>query len=323
MRLLVLLLLCSLHAAAQKATLAVVQKVSGTVGFYAADGKHLKDVKVGAYPHEAIVSPDGRFLYVTDNGILWMQYAGEGGNTISIIDLASMTNAGVIDLGDNRRPHGIDIHPKTGRIVVTTENPDGIVLVDPVARKVLRRFDVKGTDPHMVLFSPDGEWAYVSNAGSATVAAVNLSTGDVKLIATDGGPQGGVFSHDGHLLYIANGEGHSISVIDTAAKERVGVIPTGKRPGRLALTPDGKTLIYNLGEDNAVAFADIASRKQTASIPVSARPMSLRMSADATTVYSGIQEKDEVVAVSVAERKITAVIKTPKESGPDTVVPLR
>jgi hypothetical protein len=61
MRLLALLLLCSLHAAAQKPTLAVVQKVSGTVGFYAADGNHLKDVKVGAYPHEATFLPTGAF----------------------------------------------------------------------------------------------------------------------------------------------------------------------------------------------------------------------------------------------------------------------
>ena len=43
------------------------------------------------------VTPDRRFLYVTDNGMLWMTDKGDGGNTISIIDVASRKKAGVID----------------------------------------------------------------------------------------------------------------------------------------------------------------------------------------------------------------------------------
>ena len=64
-------------------------------------------VPVGKHPHEMVFSPDGWLLYVSDNGILWMTYAGEGGNTISIIDLEQRKRTGVIDLGDYRRPHGM------------------------------------------------------------------------------------------------------------------------------------------------------------------------------------------------------------------------
>ena len=183
------LILAVIAVQAQQPDLAVVQKVAGSVGFYTHDGKFLTAVKVGEHPHEAVLSPDKRLLYVTDNGILWMTYKGEGGNTISIVDIKARKKVGVIDLGSSRRPHGIDVDPKTGHIVATTENPSGLVLVDPVARKVLRRYDVKGEAPHMVRLSPDARIAYVSNTNSGTLAAVNLETGEAKTIPTGARPQ--------------------------------------------------------------------------------------------------------------------------------------
>jgi DNA-binding beta-propeller fold protein YncE len=214
MRVVISFAVAALCAFGQQADLAVVQKIAGSVGFYTRDGQHLGDVKVGEHPHEAVLSPDKRLLYVTDNGILWMTYKGEGGNTISIVDVKARKKVGVIDLGSNRRPHGIDLDPKTGRLVATTENPSGLVLVDPVARKVLRKYDVKGEAPHMVRLGPDARIAYVSNTNSGTLAAVNLETGEARTIATGARPQGIVFSGDQKTMYVANSEANTISVVD-------------------------------------------------------------------------------------------------------------
>ena len=85
--------------AADRASLAIVEKIAGAVGFYTAAGTRVGGVAVGTHPHEGILSPDGRYLYVTDNGILWMTNPGAGGNTISIIDVKGRSKAGVIDLG--------------------------------------------------------------------------------------------------------------------------------------------------------------------------------------------------------------------------------
>lgn len=279
-------------------------------------------VKVGTHPHEIVVSRDGRYAYVSDNGILWMQYAGEGGNTISIIDLKTRTKAGVIDLGTNRRPHGMALL-KNGQLLSTTENPDGLVLVDPVEKKVLRRYDVKGEDPHMVIAGPGEEWAYVSNTGTATIAAVHLKTGEVKLIPTDKRPQGGVLSNDGKLLYMTNSDGFSISIIDTAKNEREGTIKTGKGPGRVYLTPDGKTLVYNLQQQNGAGFADVATRKEVKQIDLGGKPLSLTASPDGKWAYAGLQESDKVAVISIAERKLVRTFDTPKGAGPDPVVHIR
>jgi hypothetical protein len=106
-----------------QSSLAVVEKKAGKVGFYTLEGRRTGEVQVGNYPHEMVLSPDHRLLYVTDNGMLWMTDKGAGGNTISIIDVRSRRKAGTINLGNYRRPHGIAVLPTTGEIVVTIENP--------------------------------------------------------------------------------------------------------------------------------------------------------------------------------------------------------
>jgi YVTN family beta-propeller protein len=316
-----ILLLCVSALWAQP-DVAVVEKIAGKVGFYSAAGKRVAEVKIGTYPHEIVPSLDGKTLFVSNNGILWMQYAGEGGNTIAMIDRKARTKIGDIDLGNNRRPHGITVHPKTGHLVITTENPDGLILVDPVAKKVLRRFDVKGEDPHMVLFDKPGEWAYVSNSTTGTVAAIRIATGETILIPTGKRPQGGVLSPDGKTIYLTNADSNAISLIDTAQRKVVGEIKTGGGPNRVTITPDGKTLVYSLGAAHSAAFADVATRKELQQVKLSGQPLSLTMSRDGKWAFSGVQDKDKVHIIDVAQRKIVRTIDTPKESGPDPAFPL-
>ena len=185
----------------------------------------------------------------------------------------------------------MDIDTKNNRMVVTIENPDGLLLIDLASKKVLRKYDVKGGDPHMVILAPDGKTAYVSNTASKTLAAVNLESGDVSLIQTDDRPQGAAFSRDGKIIYLTNSDGNSISIIDVASRKRTGTISTGKGPGRVAVTLDGNTLVYNLQPGEAVAFADVRSKKQTAMVPLGGRPLSLTMTADGKLAYAGIQDQ--------------------------------
>ena len=315
-----LLIAATLHA---QPGVAVVEKIAGKVGFYSATGERTSEVKVGTYPHEIVRSRDGKFLYVTDNGILWMQYAGKGGNTISVIDAATRKKTAVIDLGEYRRPHGMAVHPTTGQIVVTIENPDGLLLVDPELKKVIRKFDVQGKSPHMVLFGPGGNRAYVSNTNSGTLASIDIATGKVKLIPTGKYPQGGVLSPDAKTIYLTNAESNKISLINTATDTVTGEIKTSTYPNRVAITPDGKTLVYSLGQaGEAVGFADAAARKETGTVPLHGQPLSLTLTKDGKYAFSGIQSDGKIHVIDVAQRKIIRTITTPKDAGPDPALPL-
>lgn len=304
-----------------QSTLAIVEKKAGKVGFYTEEGRRIGEVQVGRYPHEIAFSPDHRFFYVTDNGMLWMTDPGAGGNTISIIDVRSRKKTGVIDLANLRRPHGIAIVPQTGEIVVTIENPYGLLRIDPVTRKVVRRYDVAGNSPHMVTLVNGTAW--VSNSGTGTVAVVNLASGAVEaVIPTGKNTQGATVSRDGKLVYVTNMASNTISIVNVQTRRVEGDIPTGTGPARTFLTPDGKTLVYNLQTGQAMGFADVATRRETARIPLPGQPLSVSLSHDGNTAYLGIQDSDKVVIVSVPQRKTIRVFDTPREAGPDTVEPL-
>ncbi len=226
------MLLCGNAAASDRhAYIAVVEKVAGAVGFYTEDGRQVGLVKVGPFPHEAVLSRDGKLLYVSVNGVLWMTEDKLGNNTLAVVDIPGMRKVRDIDLGRFHRPHGLALTAAGDRLLATTERPFGLILVDPAAGKVMRDYDVKGKSPHMVIPTPDGEWAYASDTDSDSVAAIRLKTGDVTLIPTGGRPQGGVLSSDARRLYIVNTDGNRISIIDTALNKVVGEIPTGKGPG--------------------------------------------------------------------------------------------
>jgi YVTN family beta-propeller protein len=323
MKILICALLWANAAAAAEPYIAVVEKVAGAVAFFSEDGRQLGVTKVGPFPHEAALSPDGRFLYVSVNGVLWMTEDKLGNNTVAVVDVESMKKVRDIDLGKFHRPHGIALVPGSNDLVATTERPFGLIRIDANAGKVVRDFDVKGKSPHMVMPSRDGEWAWVSDTDSNCVAVIRLRTGDTKVVSTGTQPQGGVLSPAGDRLYLTNNTGNSISIIDTRSQAVVGTIPTGKGPARVAITPDGKTLIYNLQFEPAVGFADIATRKQTGLVRLTGRPLSLTMARNGRRVFTGIQDQDKVVFVSVEKRAIERTIDLPKNSGPDPVIPLR
>ena len=317
-----LLFLHCIAAQAETPYIAVVEKVAGAVGFFSAGGRQLAHVKIGAFPHEAALSHDGKLLYVSLNGVLWMTEDKLGANAIAVVDTQSMRLVKTIDLGRFHRPHGIAMVPGTSRLLATTERPFRLILVDPATSTVVRDFDVQGKSPHMVMPTANGEWAFVSNTDSNNVAAIQLSTGKTKLIPTGARPQGGVFSKDGSRLYVTTADANQIAVIDVAKQQVVSNIVTGKGPGRIALTPDGKTLVYNLQLGEAVGFADVASGKQTATIALGGRPLSLTMTRDGKRAFSGVQDQDKLFFISVPARKIERVIQLPKDSGPDPAIPL-
>jgi YVTN family beta-propeller protein len=315
-----LALLTSLWA--QAPSLLILHKAGSALGFYTAEGKFLSSAGVGLHPHEMVLSNDGRFAYTTDNGTMRIEQAGTGGNSVSIVDIVSGKKAGEILLGKYRRPHGIDIDRSTGRLVVSTELPDQLLVIDPAKRSIVRTYDTMGKTAHMVVLGPGAKWAYVSHSNSANVAAIELATGQVKLINTAERPEGSVLAPNGRELYVVCREGQSIAIIDTAKQMAVAKIDTGKGPVRIAVTPDGRQLVYALMHENRVEFADVASRKVLGQAPIGGKPVSLSLSPDGKLAYASAEDDDTVYVLSVPERKLLREFKTPKGSGPDPVHPL-
>ena len=315
----ILVAIICLAPAIRAEVLLISHKAISSLGFYTPEGKLVAKAPVGPHPHEFVLSNDGRYAYTTDNGTMKIEEAGTGGNTVSIVDLKERKKIGEISLGEFRRPHGIDIDRKTGRLLVTTELPDKLLLIDPEKREVVRRYDTKGRTSHMVTLGPGARWAYVSNSNSAAVSAVNLATGEVKIIPTGERPEGSVLSKDGREVYVANREGASVSVIDTAKQAAVVTIAAGKGPVRIAITPDGSRLVWAAMHDKAVEIADRAARKVIGRVPVGGNPVSLSLSPDGKLAFASAEEIDTVYVISLPERKVAREIKVEAGAHPDPV----
>jgi len=314
----------SISASSQTAAFVIGEKAAGSIGFYDAEFHRIGGAKVGSHPHEIVLTPDRKTLYVADNGVMWMTEKAPGDNTVSVVDIASMKRTSTIDLGKYRRPHGITYDPDSNKVYVTTEKPSKLLVLDPKTLQVVHAYDVQGQAPHIVKLGPKGEWAYVSNTDTGNLSAIKLSSGSVISVRSGERPQGQAMSPDGRMIFVANSGGNSISIFDLEQKKNIGRITTkGKAPVRLVVSPDGKTLIYALQEGRAVGFADIAMRKELLEIPLGGRPVSMSLSSDGKLAYCSVQEEDEIYIISLADRKLVRVVHTPKGMGPDPVVPLR
>ena len=311
---------CFLPAGAAEPVLVVVEKVGSHVGFYSAEGQLLGKAPTGDTPHEMVFSKDGQFVYTTDNGSLLLETPGAGGNTVSVVNVRRRKSAGSISLGDFRRPHGIDLDPKSGLLAVSTELPDRLVLIDPAARKVVKSYPTGGKTAHIVTFGPGGTYAYVSNSGSGTVAAIRVSDGQTKLIQTGVRPEGSILSPDGKLLYVADRTAGTVSMIDTGKNEKVGEVRTGEGPVRVGVTPDGKTLAYGMYAGEGAGFIDTASRKVLGEIKLTGQIVSMTMSRDGRLAYCSAQDLDRVYVLDVATRKLVRTLQLAPKSGPDPVM---
>lgn len=311
--------------AAPAPSLVIIEKASGHAGFFDADGKVIGEVSVGRHPHEMVFSADGRYLFTTDNGVMVMTSKDPGENTVSIVDVAKRTRAGVVDLGAHRRPHGIDFDPATGHVLVTTEFPSALLILDPAKRTVIDTYDVQGKAPHMVRLASDHRTAWVTCTDTSSVSIIDLPSRKVLTLPTGERPQGIVFSPDGKRVYVANSDGHSITVIDAVAKKLVGEIPVGgghSGPVRVAVSRDGKTAISALQLDHAISFSNTATLKEEKVVPLPGSPVSMTLSADGNLAWCSVQDQDMVFVISVADRKILRSFKTPAGAGPDPVLPI-
>jgi YVTN family beta-propeller protein len=262
-----LLLGCSGPVAAQEEpmkaatgpVLLIGNKGEDTLSFVdLATGQELGRQTTGKAPHEIAISPDGKTAAVV----------AYGGRTIDLFDVASRTELKTIDLAPNDGPHGI-VWLKDGRIVATTERSKSVVLVDPLAGKVVASIPTDQEATHMVAVTNDGRIAFTTNIRSGTVSVVDLKLGrKLRDIAVGGEPEGIALSREEQVIWVADLKGSRVQAFDAESLDKIGEVATGPVPIRVAASPDGRWIITsNLG-DGSLTLIDAVSRKKVRDVPI-------------------------------------------------------
>jgi YVTN family beta-propeller protein len=90
-----------------------------------------------------------------------------------------------------------------------------------------------------------------------------------------------VVSPDGHRVYVANGHGNSVAVLDREGK-LLTTIAVGKRPWNLALSTDGSKLYTANGVSNDVSVVDTRAGKVVRTIAAGTGPWGIAISTRAS-----------------------------------------
>ncbi len=196
---------------------------------------------------------------------------------------------------------------KDGKTLVAAnfEN-DSVSIVDAATRKVLQevKFFVPGGKvatgefPYDVAVKSNKDsgaavTAFVSSQRDGEVLAVDIATKAVTRIPIGDQPNKMLLSPDQRLLYVANGNSDSVSVINTNSNKVVQIISLsrpgdkykGANPNSLALSPDARTLYVTLGVENAVAVVDLKKSRVAGRIPTGWYPNSVSVSQDGQRLY--------------------------------------
>lgn len=256
---------------AQDGTLLVSNRTGGSISFFdLATGVEVARVPVGPFiPHEVAVSPDGRLALTTEYGP-----NNNPGRHVILIDVASATVKGRIDLGPNSRPHTALFLPDGRRAVATMQDSDELALLDLEAMSVIRTYPTGGREGHMVRLAPDGSRAYVSSRlGTGTLSVIFLDEDrDPVVIQTGPGAEGLDVSADGSQVWVANRQEESISVIDTETLQVVAELDSRPFAGRVEMGPDGYAIVPNGGGGGVVPqylrLWDVDARELITEVPL-------------------------------------------------------
>lgn len=179
-----------------------------------------KSVAVGSTPFGAYVTPDGRYVFVSN-------WSG-----------AMPTDESTTDQSYSQ----IAVDPDEGGTLSGT-----VSVYDVKTGEVIKEIEV-GLHPTAIAFNSDSSRAYVANSNADTVTVIDIADMEEVediLVRPDAGlpfgsmPNALAVSRDGSKLFVANGGNNAVAIVDLTTRKVEGFIPTEWFPAAVALSPDG------------------------------------------------------------------------------------
>lgn len=186
------------------------------------------------------------------------------GSTLSVIDIAARKEIHRVDLGPLRRPHGLAL--AGGEVYFTAEVNKLIGRYDPVGNHVDWLLGTGQNGTHMVLLNKDETQIYTANIGSDSISILDRASGPLGWNQT--------------------------------------VVPAGKGPEGMDLSPDGKQLWTAHSREGGVSILDTASKKviETLNVPTK-RANRLKFTPGGERVLISDLAGGELVVLDVQTRK--------------------
>ncbi|MGH9337737.1 MAG: YncE family protein, partial [Vicinamibacteria bacterium] len=242
----------------------VADKAGNELLFFNLETKTVdRSVPVGGNPHEVVATADGRLAFT----------ANSGSNTVSVVDVSQAKEVKRLESPLFAYPHGMAIHPDGKTLYLTSERKKLLVLIDIEHLSIEGQISTEMEGSHMVVLSPSGEWAYITDRGSARVTVVDTKKrAIVDQLEAGEGAEGIALSRDGRWLLVGNRRANDLHLFDAAARRFVARIPAAEDPVRVAFSPDGARALVPHRGSSEVHLIDVASRKLIGALKTGEEP---------------------------------------------------
>jgi YVTN family beta-propeller protein len=245
-------------------------------------------------PALLVVTKDGNALDIVDPAakkVVGRVPVGNGPHEVAVSSdgsLAFVSNFG----GHDRR-----IHPSTS-----------ISVIDLRTQKELRKVEV-GPLPHGVVFL-DGK-LYYTVGGYKLLGRYDPFSNQIDWLLGTGqnGVHNIVFTKDMNKIFTSNSGSNTVSVFERSGNPpdwNQTVIPVGKAPQSLDISPDGKEVWTGHGEEGSISIIDVAAGKllQTLDVQGAEKGISkVKFASDGKRAFVCNFGNDLVTVIDVAERK--------------------
>jgi YVTN family beta-propeller protein len=278
------------------------------------DMKVVGSVPVGEYPHEVVLSADGKTAYVANYG------QETPGSSLSVIDLEAKKEIRRVDLTPLLRPHGlVEI---AGKIYFTSETSRTIGRYDPATNRVDWLMGTGQNGSHMIVVTPDQKRMYTANIGSNSVTAFEFqkvppAASRITHIAVGEQPEAIDVAPDGKEVWVGLNKEGAIDVVDTTTNKFKEKINLGARPYRVRFTPDGRYVICTMPNTKEIIVIEAATRKEVKRMKLESVPLGIVFSRDAKIAFVSAVEQDFILKIDLEKYEVTG--KAPSGLAPDGV----
>ncbi|MDO9556188.1 MAG: PASTA domain-containing protein [Coriobacteriia bacterium] len=187
-------------------------------------------IKVGSVPKYVAVTPDSRYVLVTN----WVSY------TMSVIDMAQGREIKTIKLGQHLRGITVNSTSKTAYVAIMGGSDIAKVDLDDFSVTWIKGV---GSAPRHLVISPDDRYLYATLNGSGQVIKIDLTTDKVVgRINTGSQPRSMAIAEDGRSLYVVNYESDSVSKVRAEDMTEMQEIKVGHHPIGITYVNDSREI---------------------------------------------------------------------------------
>jgi YVTN family beta-propeller protein len=195
-------------------------------------------------------------------------------------------------------PTGLAVNKDNTRLYAVTKNDSTLYIIDPATHGILKKVKLSGIAYNCTLM-PDEKTMYISLWADAKVAVYNTVSEKIESeIATGDHPNELLLNKKGTVLFVANANDNTVSVINTKSNKVIETISTvlyptklaGSTTNGLALSADEKTLYIANADNNCLAVFDVSTpgnSKSQGFIPVGWYPSNIKTLGNKIIVANG------------------------------------